>query len=346
MISLAYSGPIQHVIVVMLGRNSYDDVLGSLYDASNEAPFARAPRGQASLDGADVRGLRPASIPITAYLARQFMVCDRWFASTPARGAANLLFAHCAAADGTLERNVLSALDAVRGVRRLDPNWKIYFHDDSLVARALPYAERCWDDAANDNLANYDEIDYPPGRANVLASPTTTFLQDVAQNRLPAYAFVEARRGLRRAPVSVATGSSVYGEDADPFDDEALLREVYVALRTSPYWERALMLVAYADSSPNGDHVAPPPGWGGRVPAIVVSPFVEPGSRLRNAAPFEHASIVKTLWQCFGLHRSGATSINARDAAAPSLLDHLAREVVNRPPHAAEMGGFEELAAR
>ena len=350
MSSIAYSGPIEHVVVVMLARRSYDDGLGALYDAANAEPYDAAPGAQRKLDGAGARGFRPPAIPVTAYLARQFMVCDRWFASSPRRGAANLLFAHCAAdGDAALEPNVFSALDATRPPHADGARWKIYFHDDSLVGRALPYVARCWSDPANGNLANYDEVDYPPGRENVLARPTTTFLQDVAQNRLPAYAFVEPRRGMRRSPVSLGSERPAEGAFdlvADPFDDEALVCEVYLALRTSAYWERSLLLVVYGESDASADHVAPPAGWGGRVPAIVVSPYVEPGSILRADAPFEHASIVKTLWQCFDLRRSRAPHATARDERAPSLLDHLATRVVNRPAAGLDLGDLLTVASR
>ena len=176
MISAPYAGPIENVVVVMLERRSYGDVLDAL---------------------------EAAMMPIATFLGRQFMLCDGWVVSSP-RARANMLTANCAAHGNSergvvdLEPNLFSALDAARGVRfgargTRVPNWKVYFHDYSILGNALAYVARCYDDPANLNVANYDERDYPPGARNPLAAPTTTFLQDVAQNVLPAYAFIEPR---------------------------------------------------------------------------------------------------------------------------------------------------------
>jgi phospholipase C len=349
-----YSGPIEHVVVVMFERRSYDEVFGLLYDEENLAPYVVAPAGQRELDGTSNGGLRPCALPITAYLANQFMVCDRWFASSASSSsAANHLFAHCSrtADDGARsEPNVFSALDTVCGTPSQRPaNWKLYFHDYSIVGSALPYVSRCYDDSSNVNVANYDECDYPPGARNPLAHPTTTFLQDVAQATLPAYAFIEPRHGRLAAPVAVVPATPEVPVapmlEPEPFDGERLLAEVYLALRASRYWQNTLLVVIYGEPGAAPDHVAAPPTWGGRVPAIVVSAYTNPGSRLRAGVPFEHASIVKTLWQCFGLAASGCDSINERDAAAPSILDYLTSSVVNVPSGKAEMLELDDAPA-
>ena len=127
------------------------------------------------------------------------------------------------------------------------------------------------------------------------------------------------------APIDVANG-------------ELLLAEVYLALRSSSYWDKTLFIVTYDEPGGTYDHVAPvpmtPPGpsvvpasngfpfnWsGGRMPAIIVSPFAPPGSQL--VAPprqvFDHTSIIKTTREDFPTNMGGP--INDRDASAPSLL--------------------------
>lgn len=40
----------------------------------------------------------PAQVPVTAWLANKFGVCDQWFASVPTHTFTNRVFAHCAAA--------------------------------------------------------------------------------------------------------------------------------------------------------------------------------------------------------------------------------------------------------
>jgi hypothetical protein len=57
--------------------------------------------------------------------------------------------------------------------------------------------------------------------------------------------------------------------------------------------------------------------FGGRVPAIIVSPYVASGSTVVvSGATFDHTSIIKTAWEVFNL---GTGSLTARDAAAPSV---------------------------
>jgi phospholipase C len=68
--------------------------------------------------------------------------------------------------------------------------------------------------------------------------------------------------------------------------------------------------------------------YGCRVPAIIVSPFVRAGTTIRPKAdfpPFDHASILKTVWDCFNI----ADSLTYRDAAAPSLIPSLSSTAEN-----------------
>ena len=60
--------------------------------------------------------------------------------------------------------------------------------------------------------------------------------------------------------------------------------------------------------------------FGVRVPAVIVSPYVPPGSVIRppGLTPFDHTSIIATLRKLFSF-----ASLTARDAAAPDLVDAL-----------------------
>jgi phospholipase C len=69
--------------------------------------------------------------------------------------------------------------------------------------------------------------------------------------------------------------------------------------------------------------------FGIRVPAVIVSPFVPPGSVIRppGLTPFDHTSIIATLRKLFPF-----TSLTARDAAAPDLLHALSGDGSNDGP--------------
>jgi phospholipase C len=152
----------------------------------------------------------------------------------------------------------------------------------------------------------------------------------------------------------------VVSKDNPPIDvahGEAFLLQLYNALRCSDYWQSSLLIITYDEHGGVYDHVVPPavppkavpPGpnippvkdltakaadgfdfnvYGCRVPAIIVSPFVAAGTtvvRPEGFPPFDHASILKTVWDCFNV----ADSLTFRDAAAPSLFASLSSSAVN-----------------
>ena len=78
---------------------------------------------------------------------------------------------------------------------------------------------------------------------------------------------------------------------------------VYDALAASPAWDRSLLVIVYDEHGGFYDHVPPPQApdddpatfgrYGVRVPAIVVSPWVEP--RSVSSTVFDHTSIIKSV---------------------------------------------------
>jgi phospholipase C len=148
----------------------------------------------------------------------------------------------------------------------------------------------------------------------------------------------------------------------DVADGEAFLVQLYDLIQGSSIWNSCLLIITYDEHGGMYDHVPPlaatPPGtaypninipvgnndddpavdgfafnyFGVRVPAIVVSPLIPPGTTVapQGAVPFDHTSIIKTVWDCFGLS-SVAPSLTSRDAAAPSLLPSLTASTPNNP---------------
>ena len=93
--------------------------------------------------------------------------------------------------------------------------------------------------------------------------------------------------------------------------------ELIEAVKASPLWERSAIVVTYDDFGGWYDHVAPPPidGWGpgGRVPAIIISPWARKAHIDRT--PYDHTSILKFIeW------RWGLGPLATRDALAWNLL--------------------------
>ena len=117
---------------------------------------------------------------------------------------------------------------------------------------------------------------------------------------------------------------------------EKLIHDVYYALRDGPGWNDTLLLITYDEHGGNYDHVPPPWGatapdksvgewnfdftrFGVRIPALLISPRIVPGTVFRaKTGTIDHTSVLKTIELRWGL-----APLTERDKAAPSLGDVL-----------------------
>jgi len=324
-----------------------------------------------------------SQMPVTWQLAQDFGVSDSWFGSCPTQTFPNRLFLHCGTAGGFVDdceyvayiigqgnAPVLpSVFELLDGGNEPDPaNWKIYDHGLSNAAVLIDYVAKAFDS----NVCNFD----------------TTFQEDLNSGKLPTYSFIEPRYSNypKDSPPLFANCNH---PPNDVTYGEILLADVYNAIRASSYWENGqiMLVVIYDEHGGTYDHVAPPtnatppggtmlpkPSWypnslvypfpdkrfGPRVPALLISPYVQKGSVFRppgfvpnqpnSVPPFDHTSVIATLRDFFGI---GA--LTARDAAAPSLAPVLSLDSNNlnygppsvtspAPPSlsAAELGKIKE----
>jgi phospholipase C len=153
----------------------------------------------------------------------------------------------------------------------------------------------------------------------------TNFKAAAKAGKLPPYTFLE--------PEWSKTGNSQH-PNYDVALGERLIHDVYYALHDGAKWNQTLLIVTYDEHGGNYDHVPPPQGavppdnsvgqygfdfkrFGVRVPAVLVSPLIEPGTVFRvpdGTSPIDHTSILKTIERRWGL-----SPLTARDAAAPDL---------------------------
>jgi phospholipase C len=256
----------------------------------------------------------PDQVPVISTLAKQFAVSDRWFASAPCQTWPNRFFAHCATANG-YENNmpVHFPYDMETIFNRFEDagmsNWKIYYGD---IAQSHTLSQLL---LLADHFHPYEE-----------------FHDDARNGTLPAYSFIEPHYFTvfwdlpndQHPPHNIALG-------------EKLIADVYNVLRGGPAWTRTLLIITYDEHGGCYDHVPPPSAvppsttptapfnfdrYGVRVPAVIVSPYVAPGTILRppGATPFDHTSIIATLrerWPALG------GPLTNRDAAAPNLAGAL-----------------------
>ena len=155
------------------------------------------------------------------------------------------------------------------------------------------------------------------------------FQAAAAAGTLSAYTFPE--------PNWDSTGNSQH-PNYDVALGEQFIHDVYEALRAGPGWPGTLLVITYDEHGGCYDHVPPPWGavppdndagefgfgfdrFGVRVPAVLVSPLIAPGTVYRVPAggtPLDHTSILRTVEQRWNL-----PTLTARDAAAPAFGDVL-----------------------
>jgi phospholipase C len=271
----------------------------------------------------------PKQVPVISALARAFGVSDRWHASAPCQTWPNRFFVHTGTAGGWVNNQPYHLFRAPTIQRRLEAcghSWRIYFHDVPQSASLRDLWPRL--------LTHFHLF--------------ADFQRDAREGRLPSYSFLEPRyfasRWRRLMPNDQHPPHSVvYGEQ--------LIADTYNALRSSPSWEKTLLILTYDEHGGCYDHVPPPsaasPGgpfpdgfafdrYGPRVPAVLVSPCIPAGSVIRPPvappgvmpAPFDHATVLATLTRLFAL----GAPLTARVAAAPDLLGALSETPDNPGP--------------
>ena len=127
-----------------------------------------------------------------------------------------------------------------------------------------------------------------------------SFLEDAARGTLPSVSWIDPNFSNFN-PIGFQPNDD--HAPADIKDGQELVLAVYHALATSPQWEKTLLVIFYDEHGGFFDHVAPTAAaddrphafgrYGVRVPALIVSPWIEPGSVSKTV--FDHTSIIKTI---------------------------------------------------
>jgi phospholipase C len=257
---------------------------------------------------ADIMGIfPPAALPVLSGLARGFAVCDHWYSSVPTETFPNRAFACAGTSQGHMNDSTGSyTVQSIFGLLTAHGlSWKIYGYNAMPLTRG-----------------NYpDTMDAPETCFGKFAD----FQADARAGSLPAYSFLEPSWG--------SAGNSQH-PNYDVSLGEALIQQVYQALRSGPGWNQTLFIISYDEHGGCYDHVPPPGGatppdssagefgfdftrFGIRVPAVLVSPLIPAGTIYRvpeGSTPIDHTSVLKTIEVRWGL-----PALTARDAAAPDL---------------------------
>jgi phospholipase C len=249
----------------------------------------------------------PQMLPVLSSLARGYAVCDCWYSSVPTETLPNRAFACAATSQGHMDDKTKSyTARSIFGLLTANNiGWAIYGYDQEPLTR-LDFSDTT--NASDDHFGLFAD-----------------FTAAAAAGTLPAYVFLE--------PSWSASGNSQH-PNYNVALGEQLIHDVYYALRNGPGWNQTLLIVTYDEHGGCYDHVAPPSGavppdnsagefgfdftrFGLRVPAVLVSPRIAPGTVFRvadDAMPIDHTAILKTVERRWSL-----PSLTARDAAAPDL---------------------------
>lgn len=298
-------------------QDIYEQVFGEQWSKASaqkkKAPtmqgFAQnANRIQSGMDEAVMNGFKPDLVPVYKELVTQFAVCDRWFASVPASTQPNRLYVHSATSYGLTSNDtwkLIGGLPQKTIFESLDEagfSFGIYYQypPSTLFYRNLRRLKY---------VTHFHQFDLE-------------FKKHCKEGKLPNYVVIEQRYfDLLGVP----------GNDDHPSHDvsvgQKFIKEVYEALRSSPQWKEMLFIITYDEHGGFFDHVPTPvegvpspdgivgpqpynfgfDRLGVRVPTIMISPWIEPGTVLHGASgpyptsEYEHSSIPATVKKIFNL---------------------------------------------
>jgi phospholipase C len=290
-------------------------------------------------------GFTPEQVPVLNGLARAFGVFDHWFCEVPSQTFMNRSFWTAATSSGLTVNSpatkFLKNNDAETIFNRLEAHgrtWKVYVAEPMRISfTGLIHHQRL-----QDRLATH-------------FVPFAQFEADAANGDLPDLALIEPSMAIGHNDYHPALGRAMGHAAVLPADPpssilggEAFLSRIYQVYRGmrsaegSNVWNTAL-LIGWDEPGGTYDHVPPGPvpppdptapagemGFafnrsGYRVPAVIVSPWVEQGSVFNEE--YRHTSLIATLRETWNL----GDPFTARDAAARSLTGVFTRDTPRDP---------------
>jgi len=306
---------------------------GGVYPAITNSGFVASyvASGGGANPGEVMKCFKSSQLPVLDALAREFALCDNWYASLPGPTWPNRMFVHAASSSGLdhspskaeiIEWETLGGFEFKAGslfdaMRKKGISWRLYAGDDFPMVAALK------------DISLFDIRHYG------------NFAADLAQPTYPySYIFIEPSYDV----INEYRNSASQHPLTDITLGESLIKETYEAIRNSPYWNSSLLIITWDEHGGFYDHAIPPsaaapgdtsPGskynqygftfrqYGPRVPAIIISPLIP--KNVIDHRLYDHASIPATIEAVFGLN-----ALTQRDAKA-NRVDKLLSLTTPRP---------------
>jgi phospholipase C len=291
-------------------------------------------------------GYTPEQVPVLSAIAKGFGVFDHWFCEVPSQTFMNRSFWTAASSSGLVVNSPVSNFTqrntAETLFERLEAHgrtWKVYVQEPMpLSFTGLIHMPRL-KDRLGTNFVPYSEFEH-----------------DADQGMLPDFSLIEPNMLSGHSDYHPAFGRSFVPGDMNlPMDPpssiaggEAFLARIYNTVQSAASAEgsnayNTLFFIGWDEPGGTYDHVppgpVPPPDpsapagqldfkfdrSGYRVPAIIVSPWVDEGIVINDE--HRHTSMIATLRKAWQL----GEAFTARDAAA-APLDHLLSREAPRDP--------------
>jgi phospholipase C len=279
--------------------------------------------------GEPMRCFAPDNLPVLNALAKEFVLCDRWFSAMAGPTEPNRMFVHAATSGVWDDSPTPVDYRSIFEQKAVGSDYGIsFFHGtifDALRRAKVPFRIYTGDGYPQVGLLSgislYDDLDDFENFAGDLADPTYD----------AAYTFIEPRYDT----ISQQLGQPFVNNSQHPANSvalgEGLIKSVYEAIRNSPHWNESMLIVTYDEHGGFFDHVTPPcvptnriegvtgkfhgfkfDQYGPRVPAVVISPWC-PRNMIEHRQ-LEHSFIPATIEQLFGLQ-----PLTARDTGITGL---------------------------
>jgi len=270
------------------------------------------------------------SIPTFDFLARNYCVCDHWFSALPLGTQANRLM-------------------AMAGQSLVLDNASLMLPDQDLVYDWLTRKNIPW--------RAYQSGDFLP-----FFSLMPSWLPQIAENltlsqigivgRFRRYTQMESDWHSDETPPNVIFIEPEYtdGPHSSPNDDhaptgtdpgQAFIADIYRVLTSNPArWAKTLLVITYDEHGGFFDHMNPlqiqstvaettVSTTGVRVPALIVSPYVRPGSVFTG--PLDHTSLLQLLDDRFVRTEGYSDAVNERQKHLDRILNALTDAPRNGP---------------
>ena len=186
-------------------------------------------------------------LPVYAYLADQFCVCDHWFCSVPGETMPNRCYAVTGSSGGHIDAlRPPQPYNLKSFCRHLDDakvSWRWYSHD---------YVPMLWLIDPEYGLSD-ETIPAYFDRKDVFGHQS--FLDHAASGDLPAVSWIDPNF------FDLTFGPAGSNDDHPPSDLHAgqkLILELFDAIAQSPAWNKTLLLITYDEHGGFYDHVPPP----------------------------------------------------------------------------------------